>query len=103
MDGKTDKDRQYTLDYAPVSYEGIHKERGTEVLATWYMYSHERDQIIIPASTSNSYFINLNKYIASASAPLVVRDNTSNVSNYKLQQDFFETKRMLINCGNGLD
>lgn len=99
IDGKTDKDHQYTLDYVPVSYEGINK-RGIEVLATWYRYKRENNQILVPSSPENSYFIDLINYIASTCAPIVEIGSNNNESCYKLHKNFIEMKELLINCGN---
>lgn len=96
--GKTDKDKQYTLDFVPISYEGIHQERGVEVLATWYKYKCETDKTLVPSSAENSFFINMNNYIASTCAPVVIRDSTLNESSYNLHRNFIETKKLLIEC-----
>lgn len=87
------------LDYVPVSYEGINK-CGIEVLATWYKYKRENNQILVPSSPEISYFIDLNNYIASTCAPIVEIGNNNNESCYKLHKNFVEMKELLINCGN---
>lgn len=83
IDGKTDKDRAYTLDYAPVFCDQPNKKRGVEVLGTWYMYTRNV-KLDIP-SVNNNFFVNINNYMATADAPLAEQASDESQISFILQ------------------
>lgn len=60
--GKNEKEKQYSLDAAPVSYDQPNK-RGVEVLALWY---HFNSELILEPLKNPSFFINIEHYVANA-------------------------------------
>lgn len=58
--GRTEKDKQYTLDSVPISAENT-SNRGVEVLATWKNIDENFQPNSFPG---NSIFLNINSYIA---------------------------------------
>lgn len=79
--GRTEKDKQYTLDSAPISAENT-SNRGIEVLSTWKNFDENFKLNCFPG---NSMFININSNIA-----------TIKMSNdFKLQDFSNEIEKML--------
>lgn len=60
IQGKCNKSKQYSLDSVPISAENT-SNRGVEALATWKSVDPE---FITHSLPGNSYFININQYIA---------------------------------------
>lgn len=57
INGKTNREKQYSLDFAPVYHEK--NSRGVEVLASWY--SMDTNGIVIGHAVSS--FINIEQYV----------------------------------------
>lgn len=83
INGNTEKEKQYTLDFAPISTDQTANERGVQVLATWYKYG--QNNMLEPFSENNNFFININNYIATADAPSAKRISNTNQTLYELQ------------------
>lgn len=92
INGSTEKEKQYTLDFAPISSEETTNERGVEVLATWYKYGP--NDKLEPFSDNNNFFINIKKYIATSDAPSVKQDPKTNQFFYELQ-NHHEVKKII--------
>lgn len=93
IDGKTDKDRAYTLDYAPVFCDQSNKKRGIEVLGTWYRYT--RSEKLGTLSANNNFFVNINNYIATADAPLAKQVSNESQICYVLP-NYTQTAEILM-------
>lgn len=70
--GKTEKEKQYTMDFASVLNDVKIDGREIEALATWYKYGE--NNALEPFSENNNFFINITNYIATVDAPSVNND-----------------------------
>lgn len=95
--GKNEKDKQYGLNSAPVSVDELSsdksKARGIEVLSTWYKYTD--CSALAPFSKNNSFFININKYIANLTMPTTIQDSASNKMSYEIRGNMDEFRKTL--------
>lgn len=83
INGKTDKEKEYTLDFAPITSDVNANERGVEVLGAWYKYG--QNNILEPFSDNNNFFMNIENYIATVDGPCGKRDPNTNQIFYELQ------------------
>lgn len=81
LEGKNEKEKQYSLDAAPVFHDSPNK-RGVEVLALWY--GLKSDLTLLPLATP-SYFINIENYVANA--PKVTRNDETNSYMFSVNSD----------------
>lgn len=83
IDGSNEKDKQYTLNFAPV--EDNH--RGINALATWYTCSasSDSDLILHQASQNNHFFITTENYVCTSKYAVIQDQYTK---KYKLDCDF---------------
>lgn len=66
--GKTERDKQYSLDFAPVKIEEKDaNNRGINVSATWFKID---ESLKLEAMNNSHFFININRYLATALSPI---------------------------------
>lgn len=98
-EGKTEKDKQYTRDTVPVSYECTNttetKPRGVSVSAMWYKID---DELKLEPMDACNFFIDIKNYIATASFPpeIVSVDSKS----YRVAGNIVELKKNLLELTN---
>lgn len=70
--GKTQREKSYTWDYAPTTFEANNdnNERGIKVLATWY--SIDSNGNVFGMSSNNSFYINIDFYkVTLSNSPII--------------------------------
>lgn len=77
--GKTEKEKQYGLDAAPVSSE--FGKRGIEVLALWYELNN--DFTLTPLQKP-SFFINIDNYLGFTISPETIQNPVTKEKSYKI-------------------
>lgn len=89
VSGATEKDKQYSLDTAPISTSTSNK-RGIEVLASWYGLN---DDLTLSILKNPSFFISIDNYIAHSnhSAIILNQGNTCKISG-----NILEIKKTLL-------
>lgn len=75
IEGRTMKSKQYSWEFAPVVPQNNVTPRGIEVLASWFEI--ETNTNFFPADKMNSFYININKYIATLVCPNIKIDQDS--------------------------
>lgn len=96
IEGRTEKSRQYSLDFAPVKASdnseheiaGENTNRGINVSATWYRFDNEFK--LQPMDICH-FFINIKNYIATTSSPIL----ESSSKSYKIVGHIAEIKEQL--------
>lgn len=81
--GKTDKEKQYSLETAPTTLMTVESvtKRGIEVLALWYTLN---DNLIFETPQIPSFFINIDNYVATVSPPQILQTSATNGKKYKM-------------------
>lgn len=95
-DGRTEKEKSYTLNYAPITHEQNEASRGVEVLGTWYCYKNIEKLETLPHS---NFFLNINDYVGTYDAPNVIKNPVSQEVRYELKEfalieEFFQSIQM---------
>lgn len=91
VSGRTQKERQFSLDTAPVSHDGSN-ERGLEVLALWYQL---KEDFFMESLSAPSFFNNIDNYLATVEPPSCVLIETTKKKSYKLSGNIDEIKLAL--------
>lgn len=89
---KNEREKKYMFDYAFVSCNDD-CEKHLKVLATWYKYGSEK--ILEAFSENNNFYIDIDNYIGTADAPIIIRDPNTNLASYELQ-NHSESKDILF-------
>lgn len=63
INGKTEKDKQYSWEFAPVTPDPKCQLKGIEVLASWFEVVP--NELFTPIANINSFYINIGKYVTS--------------------------------------
>lgn len=82
IQGKTEKEKQYSLDSAPISTNTSNK-RGISVLAVWSMLS---SKFTLEGLSSPSFFVNIENYVAHMDSPKSLENPEFKVDFLKLFQ-----------------
>lgn len=94
VNGKTERSKQYGLNYAPVSSSDSSTKRGLGVLATWYKFTE--CSILEPLSKNNSFFVNIDNYVATVSMPSAIQHSNSNTKSYEFNGNMEDLKKSLL-------
>lgn len=94
--GKNEKEKQYSLDFAPVHFTsdcGNTEARGINVLAKWYRIDSEL--FLWPIKIGN-FYIDINNYIGTLSNSPELHES-SNECIYKISENTAKIREMLLN------
>lgn len=86
INGKTKKDKQYTLNDAPIFTDSLNK-RGLEVLSLWYGLNTDLSFKRLPIQ---SFFINIENYVANINTPETTQDPITKHKYYKIKENVNE-------------
>lgn len=89
--GKTERDKQYSLDIAPVSHDGPNK-RGLEVLALWYDLNND---FTLKPMRSPSFFNDMDNYLGCVKPPNITENPITGEKTFQINGDVFELKTEL--------
>lgn len=88
LNGKSQQEKKYSLDSAPVHYDGPNK-RGLGVLALWYRLADNLSLELLPVP---SFFHNIENYVASTDPPKYDFDKSTKKKSCKLDVNIDEFK-----------
>lgn len=94
INGKTEKDRSYSWDFAPVSPDHNCQKRGLEVLASWFQIAPH--DLFKPVMNINSFYINIEQYMTSMVCSTVKLVEEDGVVSVSLTNDQNVSERILF-------
>lgn len=107
VNGKTQKEIQYALDYATLPQElpssNSSSDRQLGVLATWYQYT--QNSMFLSLTSKQHFFVDINNYIATIKAPKLIKHPNKNITSFKIDEniaDFNETLVSVINISSSM-
>lgn len=77
INGKTNKEKQYTLDFAPIFHENENTSRGLEVLARWYNVNS--NGAISTFKSNSCLYVNIDFYFATLSKQTIYTDQNKQI------------------------
>lgn len=92
IEGNTEKKKQCRFDFVPTSADGT-SERGIEVLST--LFNLDSEFVVRNSLDVHSFFINIEKYIATIQIPLETQKQIMNHQNVKIDVPFSELEPLI--------